>query len=327
MLMETLDLFKALSDEIRLRILRAVYTAELSVAELVSVLGLPQSTVSRHLKPLRDCALVSTRRDGTSVYYHRGDAAREPALSNLLEHRLDAVVMASEDLASVHRVLDLRRERSRAFFDQIAGSYGTLTQPGGGWQPLAAGMAAGFQGREVADLGAGEGQLCLLLARYAARVFAVDQSPQMLGALTDGAREAGVAERNTTAEGDLEALPLEDASVDAAFLSQALHHAARPGQAIAEAARILRPGGILIVLDLLRHDQEWVREQWADQWLGFLPEELHSWMNEAGLAPGSTDALSGSTPELSVLLATAIKNNNRDQQMETKETPAGDTDE
>ena len=215
--------------------------------------------------------------------------------------------MASEDLASVHRVLDQRRERSRKFFDQIAGSYGTLTEPGGGWHPLAAGVAAGFMGREVADLGAGEGQLTLVLARYAARVIAVDQSAQMLSALTEGAQQARVSERIETAQGDLESLPLPDASVDAAFLSQTLHHAARPGKAIAEASRILRPGGTLVVLDLLRHEEEWVRDQWADQWLGFLPEEIHEWLSAAGLTPWSTDTFTGSTPELSILLSTARK--------------------
>ena len=303
------DLFKALGDEVRLRILRAVCTAELSVAELVGVLGLPQSTVSRHLKPLRESGLVGTRREGTSVYYHRGRAARDAALSRMLEVRLEDVAMANEDLASVQRVLEMRRVRSREFFDRIAGSYGTLLEPGGGWRVLAAGLAAGFRGREVADLGAGEGQLSLLLARYAARVIAVDQSAQMLSALVEGAREAGVGGRIEAAQGDLESLPVADEAVDAAFLSQALHHAARPERAVAEAARILRPGGVLVVLDLLRHQQEWVRDQWADQWLGFQPEQLEEWMAAAGLRPWPTEILGGSTPELSVLLGAADKPN------------------
>lgn len=303
--MQTLDLFKALSDEVRLRILKAISVAELSVAELVSVLGLPQSTVSRHLKPLRDADLVETRREGTSSYYRTGPALSDPALARLLQERLDALPQSAEDVASVRRVMEMRRARSRDFFDRIAGSYGTLTQPGGGWQSLAAAFAVGFEGQVVADLGAGEGAVTLLVARFARKVIAVDSSPLMLAQLRESARRAGLGERVEAAEGDLEHLPIEVAGVDAAILSQTLHHAAHPPAAVREAARILKPGGLLLVLDLLSHTQEWVREQWADQWLGFAPEELRSWIEAAGLTPGVADILPGSTPELSVLLATA----------------------
>lgn len=304
---DTLDLFKALSDVVRLRIIRALSSAELSVAELVSVLGLPQSTVSRHLKPLRDTSLVETRRDGTSIYYRLGTAFSDSGLAQFMDGRLDAVEGMTEDRASVRRVLDLRKKRSREFFDRIAGSYGTLTEPGGGWPALAAGLAAGFTGREVADLGSGEGVLSLLLARHAKRVTAVDMSPRMLRYLEEQAGKAGVADRIHAAEGDLEALPLPDESVDAAFLSQALHHAARPENALREAARILRKGGQLIILDLMRHEQEWVREQWADQWLGFDPDDLRAWMDQAGLAVEHIERWAGSTPDLAVLIAVGTK--------------------
>ena len=306
--MQTLDLFKALSDEVRLRILKVVSVAELSVAELVSVLGLPQSTVSRHLKPLRDADLVETRREGTSSYYRKGPALSDPALARLLQERLDALPQTAEDVASVRRVMEMRRARSRDFFDRVAGSYGTLTQPGGGWEPLAAAFAAGFEGKVVADLGAGEGALTLLVARFARKVIAVDSSLSMLEQVRDSARRAGVERRIELADGDLEHLPIEAALVDVAILSQTLHHAANPPAAIREAARILKPGGLLLVLDLLAHSQEWVREQWADQWLGFAPTELCDWITSAGMTPGISDILAGSTPELSVLLVTARRN-------------------
>jgi ArsR family transcriptional regulator len=301
----TLELFKALSDEVRLRIVRALSAAELSVAELVGALRLPQSTVSRHLKPLRDAGLVSARREGTSVYYHPGPAAAEPGMNEMLEQHLGDVPYADEDLRSVRRMLEARRRRSRVFFDRVAGGYETLTQPGGGWPALAAGLAAGFAGKDVADLGAGEGALALLLARFARSVTAVDHSPRMLRALRERARAAGCEAVIRPVEGDVEALPLEDGSVDAAFLSQALHHAARPARAVAEAARVLRSGGRLVVLDLVRHDQEWVREQWADQWLGFDAAEIETWMKAAGLSPRVVEQLPGSSPELAVLLAVA----------------------
>jgi ArsR family transcriptional regulator len=151
-----LALFKALSDESRLRILRAVGSAELSVAELVGVLGVPQSTVSRHLKPLRDAGLVEARREGTSAFYHWGQVFQDRVFSDWLGVRLRGVARAAEDAASVRRVLDARRARSREFFDRIAGSYGALTEPGGGWRALASGLAVGFLGRDVADLGAAD---------------------------------------------------------------------------------------------------------------------------------------------------------------------------
>lgn len=302
-----LDMFRALADEVRLRILGALLVAELSVAELVDVLGLPQSTVSRHLKPLREAGLAETRREGTSVYYRRGALVEEADLATLLDHRLGQLPTAARDAAAVRRVLESRRRRSRDFFEKVAGKYGALTQPGGGWEALAAGLAAGFAGRDVADLGAGEGALSLLLARFARSVTAVDQSKAMLREVRAKAGRAGVGGRVKVAEGDLEDLPLPRASMDAVFMSQALHHAARPSHAVAEAARVLRPGGRLVVLDLVRHEQDWTREQWADQWLGFEADEVKQWMEQAGLAPLVAERLAGATPELAVLLAVGAK--------------------
>lgn len=304
----TLNIFKALADDVRQRIVHALLGTELSVAELVEILGLPQSTVSRHLKPLREAKLVETRRDGTSIYYRRGDMLDEGELARGLETQLRAAPFAARDDAIIRRVLEQRRKKSRDFFEKIAGRYGDLMQPGGGWTSLAAALAVGFAGKDVADLGAGEGDLSLLLARFAKSVVAVDQSQAMLREVKRRAKEAGLSASVKTAEGDLESLPLKSASVDAAFLSQALHHAAQPEKAIREAARITKPGGQVIVLDLARHTQEWVRDQWADQWLGFEEEELRTWMKSAGLGVTLTQKLPGTTPEISVMLAIGVKN-------------------
>lgn len=302
-----MDIFKALADEVRLRILHAIMLAELSVAELVSVMKLPQSTVSRHLKPLRDAGLVDTRRDGTSVYYRKGDALSDEQFGGLLEERLRDLPTAKQDANAVRQALDQRRKRSREFFDKVAGQYSGLTQPGGGWQALAAALAAGFAGRKVADIGSGEGALTLLLARFADKVIAVDQSPAMLKEVRREAKRCGVAARVEVAEGDLEKLPLGDKSVDAAFLSQALHHAARPEAAVLEAARIVKAGGQLVILDLSRHDQEWVRDQLADQWLGFDAEELAGWIKAAGMKLAVTELIDGGMKEFKLLLAVGIK--------------------
>lgn len=303
----TLDLFKALSDECRLRIVRAVSIAELSVAELVRVLGIPQSTVSRHLKPLRESGLLESRRNGTSVFYHRGPACSDELVAGLLTRTLAELPQGAEDRSSVRRVLDQRTSRNRDFFDKLAGRYGSLTDPGGGWQALASALAVGFRGRYVADLGCGEGALTLMLARYCRQVLAVDVSPRMLTTLSDAAEAEGVQDRVQPLEGELEALPIGAEKVDFVFMSQALHHAGHPQTAVAEAARILRPGGTLVLLDLLAHDQEWVREQYADQWLGFDSDTISPLLTRAGLRPGSIHRLPGSTPELPVLFCTADK--------------------
>lgn len=303
----SLHLFKALADEVRLRILGCLAVSELSVAELVEVLQAPQSTVSRHLKPLRDVELVEPRRDGTSVIYRHGPAFADPALRDFLEARLKGLPLAVADRKAVKRALDSRKQRSKDFFEQMAGKYSTLTEPGGGWPVLAAALAAGFAGREVADLGAGEGDLALLLARFAGTVTVIDQSPAMLRHVEARAESAGLSRRVFTAEGDLEELPLESQSQDACFLSQSLHHAARPETALSEAARVLRKGGQLVLLDLVQHQQEWAREQWADTWLGFASAEVRGWMKVAGLRVEINEPLPGAVPELPVLFAVGIK--------------------
>jgi ubiquinone/menaquinone biosynthesis C-methylase UbiE len=304
---EILEIFKALADEGRLRILRSIDQAELSVAELVQALEMPQSTVSRHLKPMREAGLVASRRDGTSVYYNRGALFRDEAFARILNERLKEIPVAHRDAAAVERVLDLRRRRSREFFDEIAGRYGSLTEPGGGWQALAAGLAAGFAGQTVADLGCGEGALALLLARFARKVVAFDQSEKMLELVRERANEQNVAEQLDLRVGNLESLDLAGESFDAVFISQSLHHTSNPEEVLRSASAGLKAGGQLVILDLVRHEHEWTREEWADQWLGFDPLEIREWLGGAGIEPAVIDSLPGSTPDLSVLIVVGTK--------------------
>jgi len=299
------QLYKALSDEGRLRILRALSMAELSVAELVRILGMPQSTVSRHLKPLREAELLESRRDGTSVLYHRGPALSEELLASLLEKQFDQLPLDAEDRSSVRRVLDQRRAQNRDFFDRMAGSYGSLTEPGGGWQALASALAIGFRDQRIVDVGCGEGALSLLLAPVSKEVIAIDLSPNMLMELGAEAEKRGLADKIRCVEGELEKLPLADSSADAVFLSQVLHHAGTPLAALEEASRLLKPGASLFILDLLSHEQEWVREEYADLWLGFDPADLQDMLRQLGLDILQTESLPGATPELPVLFVHA----------------------
>lgn len=299
--------FKALADSLRLRVLRVLAISELSVAELVQVLGVPQSTVSRHLKPLRDAQLVETRRDGTHVFYRLGSKMLSPVWESFMDQQFEDVVMLQEDRASVRRVLDERARQSIDFFNRMAGSYETLTEPGGGWNVLAATLASCFTGKDVVDLGAGEGKLSLILARYAASVTSVDISPRMLELIRMKAAEASCQKVLKTVEADIENVPLPDGASDVVFLSQTLHHAGSPKSAILEAARLLRPGGKFILLELDRHDQEWLREEWADQWLGFEMSDLESWVGQAGLCVVHAERQSGATPGIAVISLIAEK--------------------
>ena len=316
----TVEIFKALSDEVRLRLLRALWLAELSVAELVRVVEMPQSTVSRHLRSLRESRLVETRREGTSIYYRRGQVLQGTDLAGLLEVEWEQIPKKDEDEATVYRLLELRRRRSREFFDRIAGQYGRLTQPGGSWEALASALAVGFAGRDVADLGCGEGALTRLLARFARRVVAVDQAPGMLELVARESAGGCAGDRVNCVEGDMESLPIADADVDVAFLSQSLHHAARPNLAIQEAARILRPGGHAVVLDLARHEHEWVREERADQWLGFDEADLQQWMEDARLRVVCMERRAGFPAELAVLFMVGVKPNSVDEKREQGDT-------
>jgi ArsR family transcriptional regulator len=302
-----LEILKVLADEARLRILRAVDQAELSVAELVEALNMPQSTVSRHLKPLKQIELVQSRREGTSVYYTRGLLFSDPDFQPLLQNRLKDLPEAHSDAAKIDHVLDVRRRKRLRFFDEVAGQYESLSEPGGGLDALSTALAAGFSNQVVADLGCGEGSLSLMLSRFAREVTCLDQSQKMLNLVEERAKEIGTNERLTFHKMDLEAINLEAGYYDAIFISQSLHHVSRPKEVIQRATTGLKTGGRIIILDLLKHDHEWTREQWADQWLGFMPEELSEWLVKAGLDIVRIEILKGFVPDLSVLMAVGVK--------------------
>ena len=302
-----LEILKVLADEARLRILRAVDQTELSVAELVDALEMPQSTVSRHLKPLKQIGLLQSRREGTSVYYARGKLFTDPDFKPLLQNRLKDLPAAHSDAAKVDHVLDIRRRKRLRFFDQVAGQYESLSEPGGGWDALSTALAVGFSDQIVADLGCGEGALSLMLSRFAQQVTCVDQSQKMLNLVEERAKEIGTNGRLIFHEADLESFELNTSHYDAIFISQSLHHVSSPKEIIQRASAALKTGGRIIILDLLKHDHEWTREQWADQWLGFMPEELTEWIAEAGLEIIRVERLKGFVPDLSVLMAVGVK--------------------
>ena len=286
--MESAALFRLLGDEVRLRILRLLEAERLNVSELTGILGLAQSGVSRHLGLLKDAGLVEERRDGGFTFFRLAPDLTEGrngfgALWPLLRAQFDAAAAAPEGRADDARLEEVRRVRKENF-DEHAGpdERGRQLVPGRSWAAWARALAHLLPPLTVADLGCGEGYLTVEAARFARRVVAIDRSAAVLERGRELARRRRL-KNITWKRGELEALPLDAGSVDLALLSQALHHASDPAAAVAEAVRIVKPGGRVLVLDLRRHDQGWVRDTLGDRWLGFDDEELRRLLENAGL--------------------------------------------
>jgi ArsR family transcriptional regulator len=280
-------LYRLLGDEVRLRLLRVLARERLNVTELTSILGLAQSGVSRHLGLLKDANLVSEEKDAGYTYYRLAPALTENghrAVWAALTEQFDAAAGDPGVRADEARLQEVLRLRKENFETHGAADARDARQfvPGRSWAAWSRALGLLLPPLTIADLGCGEGYLTIEAARWAERVIAVDRSEVVL----DRARALGVRRRvaNVTwKRGELEKLPIKDATVDVALLSQALHHAANPARAIAEAARITVPGGRVLVLDLREHREEWVREKLGDRRLGFSEDELKTMMTEAGL--------------------------------------------
>jgi ubiquinone/menaquinone biosynthesis C-methylase UbiE/DNA-binding transcriptional ArsR family regulator len=275
-------LLKLLGDPARLRLLRLLSRDALNVSELTGVLGLAQSGVSRHLALLREAGLVAEARAGAYTWYRLSSAVENTdgphaSLWAWLREEFDRAT--PETRADDARLAEVRRLRKESFVAH--GDERRQLVPGRSWPAWARALGLLLPALDVADLGCGEGYLTLEAARWARHVTAIDRSKEVLDRGRDLAKRRKL--RNITwKRGDLERVPLADASVDLALLSQALHHAERPETALAEARRILRPGGRVLVLDLREHDQTWVRSKLGDRWLGFSEARLRALLRDAG---------------------------------------------
>ena len=279
-------LLRLLGDDARLRILRLLQSERLNVSELTGILGIAQSGVSRHLGLLKEAGLAVEQREGGFTYFRAatpGAANGAASLGPFLESHFESFGRTPEGRADDARLEEVRRVRKENF-DAHAGPDTRTRQlvPGRSWAAWARALGHLLPALRVADLGCGDGYLTIEASRWASRVVAVDRSRSVIERARALAKRRRV--RNIIwKRGELEKLPLRDASVDVALLSQALHHAAHPGQALAEAARIVVPGGRVLVLDLREHDQDWVRERLGDTWLGFSGERLAKLLKDAGL--------------------------------------------
>lgn len=273
----------SLADPTRLRILRAIEQQELGVAELCDVLQLPQSTVSRHLKVLADEGWAGSRAQGTTRLY-RIAPELDPAAQRLWQvarEQTEAWAAVRQDQLRLGRLLRERRGSTEAFFAGAAAQWDRLRDEFYGTAFTAQAMFALLpESATVADLGCGTGQAAARLAPWVGKVIGVDSSAAMLKAAKS--RVEGLSNVELR-RGDLTAIPIESASCDAALLSLVLSYVAQPEAVLKEMARILKPGGRAVVIDLLPHDREDFRQQMGQHVLGFEPERVRTMLQAAGL--------------------------------------------
>lgn len=278
-----LDDLTALADLTRDRLLLLLEGRELTVTELCSVLQLPQSTVSRHLKALADSGWVTSRPEGTSRLYSMARDGRQPSARRLwllVREQVARSRAAEQDHRRLQAVLAARRSSAQEFFSSAAAGWDRLrTELFGPDFHLQALCGLLDPDWTVGDLGCGTGPVSAALAPFVARVIAVDNSAAMLAAARRRLAGAGNVELR---RGDLEALPIEDADLDAATLTLVLPYLPEPERAVAEVARVLRPGGRVLVTDVLPHDREQYRQQLGHQWLGFSEAQIAAWMTAHG---------------------------------------------
>jgi ubiquinone/menaquinone biosynthesis C-methylase UbiE/DNA-binding transcriptional ArsR family regulator len=272
----------AVSDPLRCRVLLLLATHELTVSELCTILQMPQSSVSRHLKTLGDDGWVISRRDGTSRFYSVPDdldpAARQ--LWSLVGQQVARTPASEQDQRRLQGVLTGRRQKSQEFFASAAGQWDRLREGlFGDTFYLWAVLGLIDPTLVVGDLGCGTGLLTQAVAPHVAKVVAVDASAEMLEAARRRVDGAGNVELR---RGELEALPIEDGHLDVAMLSLVLHHAADPSAALTEVARVVRPAGRALVVDMLPHDRDEYQQQMGHVWLGFSEKQIARLMSSAG---------------------------------------------
>lgn len=292
------DTYKALADESRLRLLHILSKGQFNVQELTALLGSGQSTVSHHLKILSAANLLAAQKQGTWVYYSLSSSA-PPSLAqktaalfleSLHETKGENEVFL-QDIAAVNEVLSKRRDQARNFFDSVANKWHDMRDEAQGSESFFELVASRIpENATLLELGCGSGAFFEHVLPRPGKSIGVDYSQGMLAEAKQrlGAKAAEVDFRL----GYLEHLPIGDESVDYMVCYMVLHHVAVPPHAIHDAFRVLKPGGKFIIVDLMRHQNELMRERYADLWLGFDPEEVKSWAFSEGFSESKLEILS-----------------------------------
>ena len=301
-------ILKGLGEQTRLRILRLICMQELAVNEIVETLGLSQSRVSRHLAVLRQAGLVGDRREGNWIYYRMAPEKLNPFAASVWAAiclQVGGSEFFPEDLEGLRETLGRREARSKEYFDVVVSEWDRIRRHYID-EPFSFVVVSSLVRSDavVVDVGTGTGELLLPLAQAAGKVIGVDRSEKMLQACRRRVASAGLTNVELRL-GPAEALPVADGECDTAFCSMLLHHLGEPAQGVREMVRVVKPGGKVVISDLLKHDFDWTREVMADLWLGFTMDQIREWMTAAGLtgvAYSSTMVPSPLQPESDVKL-------------------------
>lgn len=293
----SLDIFRALADPTRLRIFALLRQMELSVGELAQTLGQSQPRVSRHVKILADTGLTARRREGSWVFLTLGEEVVVAPLVQALDlwGRGAANPWQAADAARLAAVRADRAAAAERYFDQHAEQWDAIRGLYVAESEVEAAMRVLLQGEPIGrlvDIGTGTGRMLALFGHDATSALGVDRSPQMLRLARAKLAEAGLDSAELR-QGDMHALPLADGSADTVVLHQLLHFAQVPETAIAEAARLLSPGGRLLIADFAPHEREELRTEDAHARLGFADEQIRHWFAENGLATEAIEELKG----------------------------------
>jgi ArsR family transcriptional regulator len=279
--MKTVNYFKALSDETRLRLVHLFLHYELNVNEIVAIMEMGQSRISRHLKILVDSGLSRFRRDGLWTFYSVVAEGEGLEFIRSIEYLFEREPLFAQDLKAAARLLERRSEEAVRFFDSIAEDWEKLKREIIGEVDLNGIILESLpSSQRVLDLGCGTGDLLEPLKAKARYVIGVDKSPKMLDAARR--RFEGDGENIDLRIGQLEHLPLRDGEVDLAVINMVLHHMPEPLKAFREVHRVLKSGDGFVIVDLLSHRQEIMRERYGDRWLGFSEEDIRDWLESSG---------------------------------------------
>ncbi|MBN2041577.1 MAG: metalloregulator ArsR/SmtB family transcription factor [Spirochaetes bacterium] len=279
--MDILNYFKALADITRLRLLNLLIHFELNVNEIVSVMGMGQPRISRHLKILLDSGLLNSRRDGLWIFYSAVTGGNGSKFIKSIKPFLNDNNSSNKDIDRGKAVFESRKEETIRFFDSIADNWTELKDNIIGSLDFNSLIDRYMYDCDLAvDVGCGNGDLIPQLLKHADNVIGVDRSGKML----DQAKKilSKQADRVNLRLGEIEHLPLKDNEADTAIANMVLHHLSVPGDAIIEIHRILRQNGNFILIDLAKHTNELMRTKYGDRWLGFNDKDISEWLIQAG---------------------------------------------
>ncbi|MFO7875941.1 MAG: metalloregulator ArsR/SmtB family transcription factor [Desulfovermiculus sp.] len=279
--MDKIKVFKALADETRFRLFILLLHHEFNVNEMVQALDMGQSRISRHLKILSESGVLTSRRNGSFVYYHAVINEENQALIDYLRQDLESTSGLKQDLQRAEAIYSERKDRTARFFQNVAPDWDELKNEILGPVDLNALIAEEvWPGQVAVDLGCGTGELALRLEQKAQKVIGIDSSPGMLEQARK--RIAHNGHRVELRLGELEHLPLRDETADMAIVSMALHTLSVPAVGIREARRVLKQGGRLVLVDFDKHDQPDVRDRFGGPWMGLATDEVRQWLEDAG---------------------------------------------